>query len=121
MTDPQASPVIDLAVVDSLKALDEDGGSGLFFELIDLFVEDASAQLRSMQTAFDAGDIKTVERAAHTLKSSCANIGAQRMSEICFELEKLGRTGSLEGAEPLIASTSAAYGEVREALAAMRS
>lgn len=121
MNDPDPSPVIDLAVVESLKALDDDDGSCLFFELIDLFVEDAAAQIQSMQAALDSGDVKTLESAAHTLKSSCANIGARRMSLICFELEKLGRAGTLEGAEPLVASTGAAYTQVREVLASMRS
>jgi two-component system, sensor histidine kinase and response regulator len=120
MHDPQARPVLDLEVVDSLKALDEDGGPSLFLELIDLFVEDAAAQLRTLQSALACGDIKALERAAHTLKSSSANIGASRMSGLCFELEKLGRAGSLNGAQTLIASTGEAYAEVREVLSSMR-
>jgi len=121
MTDPDHRPVLDLEVVESLRALDEEGGPSLFLELIDLFVEDAAAQLRTMQGALESGDVKALERAAHTLKSSSANIGACRMSEICFELEKLGRSGTLQGAETLIASTGEAYSEVREVLSGMRS
>jgi len=121
MHDPQVRPVLDLEVVVSLKALDEEGGPSLFLELIDLFVEDAAAQLQSMQAALAAGDVKTLERAAHTLKSSSANIGAARMSGICFEIEKLGRAGSLDGVEGLIASTGEAYDEVRQVLSGMRS
>lgn len=121
MNDHESSPVIDLEVVEALKALDDDDGSCLFFELIDLFVEDAASQIRSMQTALARGDLKTLELAAHTLKSSCANIGASRMSEICQQLERLGRAGTLEGAEFLVASTGEAYVQVREVLASMRS
>lgn len=120
MPEPQARPVLDLQVVESLKALDEEGGPSLFLELIDLFVDDAAAQLRTMQAALETGDIKTLERAAHTLKSSSANIGASRMSGICQELEKLGRAGILSGAETLVASTGEAYVQVRELLASMR-
>ena len=121
MNDPEPRPVLDLEVVDSLRALDEDDGPSLFLELIDLFVEDAASQLRSMQSALETGDIKSLERAAHTLKSSSANIGASRMSGICFEIEKLGRAGSFDGVESLIASTGEAYAEVREVLSGMRS
>jgi len=121
MTDPDPRPVLDLEVVNSLRLLDEEGGPSLFEELIDLFFEDVPAQLSSMRSALDAGDVKTLTRAAHTLKSSSANLGASRLSGICFELEKLGRSGSLEGAESLIASTGEAFGQVREVLVGMRS
>ncbi|HVS17560.1 MAG TPA: Hpt domain-containing protein [Planctomycetota bacterium] len=121
MNHPDSRPVLDLEVVDSLRALDDEGGPSLFLELIDLFVEDAAAQLQSMQSALAAGDVKTIERAAHTLKSSSANIGASRMSGICFEIERLGRAGSLDGVDSLIASTGAAYAEVRKVLVEMRS
>jgi HPt (histidine-containing phosphotransfer) domain-containing protein len=120
MTQPDPRPVLDQQVVDSLRALDDGDGPSLFLELIDLFVDDAAAQLESMQAALASGDLKTLERAAHTLKSSSANIGACRMSGICFEIEKLGRAGSLEGVETLIASTGEAYAQVREVLTGMR-
>lgn len=121
MTEQPPRPVIDLEVVESLKALDEDGGCGLFLELIDLFVDDAATQLRTLQTALANGDIKSLERAAHTLKSSSANIGASRLSGVCHELEKLGRAGTLEGVETLVARTDAEYAQVCEVLASMRS
>lgn len=121
MHEPQVRPVLDLEVVESLKALDEAGGPSLFLELIDLFVEDAAAQLRTLQTALANGDVRLLERAAHTLKSSSANIGASRMSGICMELEKLGRAGTLQGADSLVACTGEAYAQVREVLCSMRS
>lgn len=121
MNEPDPRPVLDLEVVDSLRALDEEGGPSLFLELIDLFVEDAAMHLRSMQYALQVGDVQTLERAAHTLKSSSANIGAARMSGICFEIEKLGRAGTFDGVESLIASTGEAYDELRQVLSGMRS
>ena len=51
MHEAQVRPVLDLEVVESLKALDEAGGPSLFLELIDLFVEDAAAQLRTLRAA----------------------------------------------------------------------
>lgn len=120
MHEQEDRPVLDLEVVESLKALDEEGGPSLFLELIDLFVEDAASQLRTLQAALASGDVKLLERAAHTLKSSSANIGASRMSGICFELEKLSRAGSLSGADSLVASTGEAYVQVRAALSSMR-
>jgi HPt (histidine-containing phosphotransfer) domain-containing protein len=121
MTDPDSCPVLDLEVVASLKALDDDGGDSLFLELIDLFVDDAAAQIRSLQNSLKCGDVRGVERSAHSLKSSCANIGARRMSQICFELEKLGRSGTLDGVEALVAGADRAYIQVREVLEKMRS
>lgn len=121
MADQSPPPVIDLEVVESLKALDEDGGCGLFLELIDLFVKDAATQVSALQAGLAAGDFKVVERAAHTLKSSSANIGASNLSALCSELEKLGRAGTLAGAAPLVAHTREAYVQVCQVLSTMRS
>ncbi len=48
-----------------------------------------------------ASDPNAVKAAAHTLKSSSAQVGAVRLSALCKELEALGRSGSLGGAAEL--------------------
>jgi len=59
-----------------------------------------------------------VERAAHSFRGSCANLGARRMAEICARLEDLGRTGSTEGSRELVRALETEYEGVRVALEA---
>ncbi len=113
-------PVLDPEIIASLRELDLEDGSNLFLELVDIFVTDARAQIGTLQAALSAGDTSKLERAAHTLKSSCANIGALHMSRLCFELEKLGRVGSLEGAPSLVQAAEQAFQKVKSALSEVR-
>ncbi len=113
-------PVLDPETIASLRALDLEDGSNLFLELVDIFVTDASTQIGHLRAALGTGDTGKLERAAHTLKSSCANIGAMHMSRLCFELEKLGRVGSLDGAPSLVQAAEQAFQRVKGALSEVR-
>jgi len=58
--------------------------------------------------------------AAHTLKSGSADVGALALSQACGELEAMGRSGELDGAEDLLVQVDALYPQVRTALKGVR-
>ena len=108
---------IDRSVLDQL--LDSFGGDREFLgEMLDTFFEDSPRQLEAMKASLTAGDIETVRRAAHSLKSNSASFGALALSGQCRELEMLAKTGSLEGGAELLARISTGYEEARAALEA---
>jgi CheY-like chemotaxis protein/HPt (histidine-containing phosphotransfer) domain-containing protein len=79
------------------------GGRESLKEMAELFLLE-SQQLREMiRTGLAAGDVKSVERHAHTLKSSANLFAADRVASSARRLEELGRNAEL--------------GEAREALA----
>ena len=41
-------------------------------------------------------DLAAAVRAAHSLKSSSANVGARRLSGLCAKMEKQGRAGNID-------------------------
>jgi two-component system sensor histidine kinase/response regulator len=43
-----------------------------------------------------------LRKAAHALKSSSANVGAEQLATLCRELEALGRKETVDGAKPLL-------------------
>jgi len=49
-----------------------------------------------------ARDAEALQRAAHTLKSNGASIGAARLSANCREIERLARAGDLSAAALLL-------------------
>ena len=118
MDSPHNAPVIDASVLEMLKLLGGDDEPQLFVELIDLFITDAKQLVDALQRALETGDVKLLERTAHTLKSSCANVGAMQMSKLCFELEQLGRAAKLDGAQELVNQALAQYERVELALTA---
>jgi HPt (histidine-containing phosphotransfer) domain-containing protein len=58
--------------------------------------------MAQVRAAADAGDAEALRKAAHGLKSSSANVGAERLAALCNELELLGRSGTVAGAPGLL-------------------
>lgn len=87
-----STPVEDLPVIDLEVALARVGGDQeLLRELAGLFLEEAPRMLAEIEKATARRDGKAVESAAHGLKGSAANFGAQATVEAAFRLEQLGR------------------------------
>ena len=66
------------------------------------FLEDSRARLSSLRQAIQCDEAEKVGEIAHTLKGSSANIGAEAMAQLSRDLQDLGRSGSLDGAEALL-------------------
>jgi HPt (histidine-containing phosphotransfer) domain-containing protein len=114
------TPVLDLNVIQSLKDLGGDDDPGLFQEVVELFLADTRTNVAKLEQALAARDPQCMHRVAHSMKSSSANVGAMRMSKLCFEIEKLGRAGATAGAEELVREICRQFDEVSAALAAMK-
>ncbi len=82
--------VIDRNVLQGLKELGG-GDPGFLVELIDIYLDDSLRRVRVLTAAIEEGDIANVERSAHTLKSSSANIGALFLAEACQQVETRAR------------------------------
>ena len=89
-------------------------------EVVELFLADTPARLAALHDAVERGDATAVEREAHTLKGSAANVGALRLAVICEQLQRLGRARDLAPAPPLLARLDEEYGWARAALAGRR-
>ena len=78
--------VLDRDAICSL--LDIIGGDRVdLVDLIASFLEEAPQILDGMVAAGNAGDVATVRRAAHTLKSNARDFGAAELSLRCASLE----------------------------------
>lgn len=115
MSDTVDMSAIDMDVIEALRELGDDE---LLKELVDLFVTDTPPRLSELDTAFNAGDADTVASVAHSLKSSSANLGALRLSDLCRELEAAGRAAALDAAENLVVLSQEEYERVSQALKA---
>jgi signal transduction histidine kinase/CheY-like chemotaxis protein/HPt (histidine-containing phosphotransfer) domain-containing protein len=93
----------DPSVLDMGDALERfDGDREFFGEVLEDFLESGSVQVRILEQAVRDGDYERLEREAHSLKGAAANLSASRLSKIALELEIMGRTHSLDGAESRI-------------------
>lgn len=112
-----SEPVIDLQVLDELRALEAAGKPDFLRRLLTMFTGHAPGLLAALREALDRQDAKSLAGAAHALKSSSGNMGAARLMTLCMKLERLARSGSLTGARELIAAVDAEYASATNALA----
>jgi HPt (histidine-containing phosphotransfer) domain-containing protein len=107
--------VIDPAVFDELVA-STGGDPGFIKELIDTYLTDAPGLFAQMRSALATGNAEEFRRAAHSLKSNCASLGAMTLSAQAKELEMMGKAGTLGGAAAKIAAADVEYARVKAAL-----
>jgi HPt (histidine-containing phosphotransfer) domain-containing protein len=77
-------PVLDEHMWVELKEIMEED----FGLLLETFLSDTVDRLESLATAISATDITALREAAHSLKGSCGNIGAVRLSSMAGNLEQ---------------------------------
>jgi two-component system, sensor histidine kinase and response regulator len=110
---------VDPAALDRLLVMT--GGDPEFLdELIQTFVEDAVVQLDAMRSAAETGANADLVRPAHSLKSNSANMGAERLSDLCRGLEADARAGAVDRAIDRVAETANEFERVRAEITALQ-
>ena len=111
------SEIIDHTALDTLLTM-VNHDTGFLAEMIDEYFADTPRQLTAIRLALATGNTAELQRAAHTVKSNSASFGAMRLSEMCKELEDLGKHGVLDGGAERLALVEAEYAAVQWALRA---
>jgi HPt (histidine-containing phosphotransfer) domain-containing protein len=105
--------VLDQAALDALLATTDREFVG---ELIDVYLEDSPALIAGMRQALADGNRTEFTRAAHSLKSSSASLGAANLSVLAKELETLGQESMLTGAAAKLEQLAGVFEQVQTAL-----
>ncbi len=71
------------------------GDEDLARDILRGFIEDMPRQLFSLKTALENEDTEDVRRIGHTIKGASANVGAVKMRDIAFKVEKSGKAEDL--------------------------
>ena len=85
--------------MDFLRAIEEfEGDEEFLLEVLEGFLENVTSQIGIIRQAISEGDAEVVRREAHSIKGGAANLTADDLSAIAFELENIGKSGVLEKA-----------------------
>lgn len=84
--------------------------------MIEAYLESTPARLTDAEAGWQVRDLRAVERAAHSMKSSSANFGATRLVEVSGKIEQLAVAGDQERLEPLMSELPTLYEQVRDRL-----
>jgi HPt (histidine-containing phosphotransfer) domain-containing protein len=89
-------------------------------ELIDLYLSDAPAQLQALAGAVRSENGAAVSAAAHKLKGSCGNVGAEGLVALCQKLESSAKASRFDELPDLLRKATQEFAEVNEALHVMQ-
>lgn len=110
MTDPH---VLD---PEALERLREWGGEKLLTQMVRLFLQNAPQRMEQVRSYKDGSDGKEAERGAHSLKSSAANVGAQRVRVLAAEIERAAGDGDEATVTALLPDLEEAFSAAIHAL-----
>lgn len=99
--------VVDPAVVAELLDMRNKDGVPLLHELIDLFLKNSPNHLSQITSA--GNNPTKLVFAAHVFRGMSLNLGANRLGEICLQIENLGNSGNLSALEGLLPELDGAY------------
>lgn len=107
------SEIIDPA---ALARLLDWGGEKLRDQMVRLFLENSGERLAHVEQGLATGDLRRVERGAHTLKSSAANIGATEVNRLAQRMEEAASRDAADEARSLHAPLTDAHSRACERL-----
>ena len=109
---PSVFPVLDHSMLDELQEIAGDET----VRIIGLFLEDAPRLIARLEAASTIPDLEAMRDAAHTLKSSSANVGAMALSTAAKRVELGARAQKLDRPAVAVALVIAEYARARMAL-----
>jgi signal transduction histidine kinase/CheY-like chemotaxis protein len=114
------APTLDMARLDELAEM---GASALplIDRAIENFVAGASENLEILRRALEGGDTQVLRSAAHRLKGSAANLGAVRVAQVAFDLERRADDAAVDSLDHLLDELAAELRAASVALADYRS
>jgi diguanylate cyclase (GGDEF)-like protein len=92
-TSPRTPEGLDAATINQLRQLGGAQDQGLLQRVAKAYLEQAPGLLQQLRDGLAQGDLERTRQAAHSLKSSSANIGALALSGICAKIEAASRDG----------------------------
>lgn len=93
MSDPDAAE-FDPAAIALLRRVGDDV---LVARMAEMFTSNAAARIETMKTSLASGDIDSVVRTAHSLKSSAGQLGAARLQTLLASIEADARNNADPG------------------------
>ncbi|MCK5881542.1 MAG: Hpt domain-containing protein [Sinobacterium sp.] len=96
---------VDESSITQLKELMGDD----FSLLVSTFIKDSNLKIDTMRTTIFEQDADNLRMAAHGLKGSALNLSAAKLTELCRELESLGKEGSFINATQLVDAIEQEY------------
>ena len=108
------SPLINRATFDRISNQPD-----ILRHIIQIYLEITPDTLEEINVGVAGGDSEQIGLAAHSLKGSSAELGAEQLAELCQQLCMEAKAGNRESAELLATEVSRCYRETSTAMDAL--
>jgi len=112
----KAAEVLERPVLAELGKVLTNGKPEMLARVINLYLTESPKLIQKLKQAAGAGDALQIERSAHSLKSSSANLGATALSRYCADIEASARRADTEEARKILAKIETEHTCVQSAL-----
>jgi|GEM_PF-3924267 len=92
----EVSEQLNKVTLDNIRSLQRKGAPNILEKIVSLYFENSNKILLEFEQAVETRDAKKIRSAAHSLKSSSANLGAENLAELCKEIENSGKNNHLD-------------------------
>jgi two-component system, sensor histidine kinase and response regulator len=110
---------LDPAALKKIRALSPDGSDVLVQQVLAAYLKAAQREWGRFDQGLADGDAELLARAAHALKSSSFNVGANGLAERCGVIEQFGRDGQMRQLLTRVDGLRAEWKRVEAALKAL--
>lgn len=111
-----SSAIIDPNAIKTIKDLQMDGEPSILPRVINTYIASTESKISELNRKISKITAKDLQSLAHSLKSSSANMGAMRLSEISKKLEMSCRNNTMKNPGPCIGEIESEFIKVKSAL-----
>lgn len=111
-----SNSVINPDAIQALRDLSPDGDGEFLRELISIYLTDTPKQLVQLEEALSRQDSAVVIRAAHTIKGSSGNFGAEEFASLARDIEAHAKANNVPAAAALLPEFKIRFEKVATAL-----
>jgi two-component system, sensor histidine kinase and response regulator len=114
----QPGSALDEQALKQIRALRKPGGPDLLKRIVALYITNSRTLIDSLRAGIGSSDAAAVLQAAHSLKSSSANVGATDLTNLCAAMEAAAKSGKLASGWAMLDRIIAEHNRVLLALSA---
>jgi CheY-like chemotaxis protein/HPt (histidine-containing phosphotransfer) domain-containing protein len=103
------TPSIDPSALAALQELQIEGEPSVLDDIVTAYLTGSESLISQLREALSENDIEVIQRSAHSLKSSSANVGAMKLFEFSKALEKDCKKLSPEKTATMVAAIESEY------------
>jgi CheY-like chemotaxis protein/HPt (histidine-containing phosphotransfer) domain-containing protein len=114
-----AAPAIDYDALHRINSLGSGPSNDLLSRVVRSYLDAAPPIIDVLRLAVEGGDSDAISAAAHRLKGSSAQLGVDRVAELCADLEQMGGesdNGAADAKAALLRELEQEFGRARTAL-----